>query len=193
MALTEEQMEKIRSGSIAAFEVLFNQYYRQVRAFAFGFLKNELEADDAAQLVFTKLWMNRFRLTSVKSLDSYIFTIARNVVTDMFRDRYHFRNFYCKIASQNRVESYEIDNDYDIKDIRGIVNDTITSMPEQRRRVFIMSRRQLMTNDEIAEELGISKRTVEKHISLALAELRSRLGEFLTCMSFILSLLTDKF
>ena len=185
MALTKEQIERIRSGSIAAFEALFNEYYRQVRSFALGFLKDELEAEDAAQLVFTKLWLSRSRLTFEKSLSSYIFTITRNVVNDMFRDKHHFSNFYCNIIQQDRKESYEIDSDYDIKDIRTILDDTIASMPDQRRRIFIMSRRQFMTNDEIAEKLGISKRTVEKHISLALSELRSRLGEFLACMAVI--------
>lgn len=186
MALTQELIERIRSGSIAAFEILFKEYYAQVRSFALGFLKNELEAEDAAQLVFTKLWMNRRRLSSDKALGGYVFTVTRNVVNDMFRDKHHFSKFYCNIVSQNRNESYEIDSDYDIKDIRSILDDTIASMPEQRRRIFIMSRKQFLTNDEIAEKLGISKRTVEKHISLALSELRSRLGEFLTCMLYIL-------
>ena len=133
--------------------------------------------------------MNRQRLSSDKSLGAYIFTVTRNVVNDMFRDKHHFSNFYCNIVSQNRKESYEIDSDYDIKDIRNILEDTISCMPDQRRRIFIMSRKQFMTNDEIAQKLGISKRTVEKHISLALAELRSSLGDFLTCMAFIFFLL----
>lgn len=49
----------------------------------------------------------------------------------------------------------------------------IGSMPEQRRRVFVMSRVDGLNNSEIAQRLGISKRTVETHISLALAQLKN--------------------
>ena len=189
MALTIEQIEMIRAGSIAAFELLFKEYYRQVRAFAYGFLKNEQEADDAAQIVFTKLWIRREHLAPDKVLNNYIFAITRNVVNDMFRDKHHFSNFYTHIQSQNRKETYELDPDYDIKDMRRILDDTIASMPDQRRRIFIMSRRQFMTNDEIADKLGISKRTVEKHISLALRELRAQMGDFLVFIAlFLLSI-----
>ncbi len=59
------------------------------------------------------------------------------------------------------------------------MRETVDAMPEQRRLVFRMSRWQFLSNDEIAVRLGISKRTVEKHISLALAEIRRKLGEFL--------------
>ena len=79
-----------------------------------------------------------------------------------------------------------MDPDYDIKDMRRILDDTIASMPDQRRRIFIMSRRQFMTNDEIADKLGISKRTVEKHISLALRELRAQMGDFLVFIALFL-------
>lgn len=51
----------------------------------------------------------------------------------------------------------------------------IDAMPEQRRRVFVMSRVDGLNNSEIAQRLGISKRTVETHISLALAQLKKLL------------------
>ena len=51
----------------------------------------------------------------------------------------------------------------------------IASMPEQRRRIFLMSREDGMSNADIADRLGISKRTVETHISLSLAQLKKLL------------------
>ena len=58
------------------------------------------------------------------------------------------------------------------KDLEDLINLAIQNMPEQRRKVFSLSRVEGLTNDEIAEKLGISKRTVENHITTALAMLR---------------------
>lgn len=58
------------------------------------------------------------------------------------------------------------------KELEAYIMEEINAMPEQRRRIFVMSRLEGMSNSEIAAKLGISKRTVETHISLALAYLR---------------------
>lgn len=178
----------IRKGSVKAFEQLFNEYFCLVKSFALGFLKSETEAEDVAQVVFTKIWMHREHLSADKSLSNYIFTVTKNEVNDYFRDMHYFSSFCSKYTSSSHTGSYEIDSDYDIKEIRSILDETISSMPEQRRKVFIMSRRQFLTNDEIASKLGLSKRTVEKHISLALATIRDRLGDFfLWLLIFLIS------
>lgn len=171
-------IEEIRRGSIKAFELLFNEYFPVVKSFALGFLKSEAEAEDVTQVVFTKLWMYRDRLSTEKSLNNYIFTVTRNEVNDYFRNKHYFSNFCTSYVSSPRPGFYEMDSDYDIKEIQEILDETISAMPEQRKKIFIMSRRQFLSNDEIAEKLGLSKRTVEKHISLALAAIRSRLGDF---------------
>lgn len=67
----------------------------------------------------------------------------------------------------------------EIKEIKSIVNRTLQNMPPQRRTIYQMSREQFLSNDEIAKTLGLSKRTVEKHISLALATIKKNLGDFL--------------
>lgn len=171
-------IENIRKGNINAFEHLFNQYYLKVRNFAFGFVKQMDMAENIAQNVFMKIWIGRENLVPDKSIDSYIFTIVRNEISDSFRNRgYTIR--YLEHAGMMMSGKYEIDSEYNVKEIKEIVRETVDAMPEQRRLVFRMSRWQFLSNDEIAVRLGISKRTVEKHISLALAEIRRKLGEFL--------------
>ena len=179
MTLTQGQIEEIRQGNIKAFELLFAEYYHKVRAFAFGMLKNEQEADEVAQVVFTKIWICRDRLVPSLSLTNYIFTIARNEVNDFFRQSFYLKNFRDVYLIHNKESLYEIDNEIDVKQMRGMLDDVIAEMPAQRQKIFIMSRKRFMTNEEIAAALGISKRTVEKHISLALATIREKLGEFM--------------
>lgn len=178
--LTKEVIEGIRSGNIKAFERLFNLYYLRVKNFALGIVKNTDDAEEIAQNVFLKLWMNRQTLSDHLSINSYIFTITQNEVYDLFREQ-HYSLVYRESLAQT-VDSEikdEIEAEYNVKEIKEIVTKTIESMPEQRRLVFKLSREQFLSNDEIAEKLNLSKRTVEKHISLALASIRRNLGDFL--------------
>lgn len=177
-AFTYEQIERIRNGKVADFEVLFNYYYPRIKNFAKGFLKNEYEAQDAAQIALMKVWQCRERILADKNLDSYIFTIAKNVVNDIFRDKYYSLHYREQFLADTPETGYEIERDIDVRDMRKLIDEIINSMPEQRRQVFILSRKHFLTNEQIAQKLNISKRTVEKHISLALNTIREKKGEF---------------
>ena len=169
MQITSHQIEEIRAGKIKTFEILFNAYYPRVKSFAFGMIKDQYEAEEIAQNVFLKLWSNREKLSSDNTLSSYIFTIVQNEVYDFFREKHYSLGYQEKMLSTPQNLQYEIDSEYNIKEIKSIVNRTLQNM----------SREQFLSNDEIAKTLGLSKRTVEKHISLALATIKKNLGDFL--------------
>lgn len=57
-------------------------------------------------------------------------------------------------------------------ELESLINRAIDNMPTQRKQIFYMSRKQGISNEEISQRLKISKRTVETHISIALATLR---------------------
>lgn len=177
--LSIETLEEIRKGNIKAFEQLFNLYYIRVRTFAFNMNHNMENAENVAQNVFMKIWLRREELTRQETLDSYIFTIVKNEVYDTFRRKNYALDYQEFLKNRSSSDSYEIDSDYNIKEIKRIVEDTVQQMPDQRQLIFRLSRQKFMSNEEIANLLNISKRTVEKHISLALAMIRQHLGDFL--------------
>lgn len=177
--ITSSIIEGIKSGSLKDFEVFFNHYYLKVRNFANGMVKNLDEAENIAQNVFMKIWLGRKTLLPDKSFDSYVFTIARNEVYDSFRNSLYSLNY--REFAKGRIseeDGGDIESEYNIKEIKRIVDETVAAMPEQRKLIFRMSRNAYLSNEEIANRLGISKRTVEKHISLALSSIRKNLGDF---------------
>lgn len=179
MQITDQHIEEIRAGKIKAFEILFKSFYPRVKSFAYGMIKDPFEAEEIAQNVFLKVWTNREKLWSTHTLSSYIFTIVQNEVYDFYREKHYSLGYEENIRANTTELQYEIDSEYNIKEIKAIVNRTLEEMPPQRKAIYKMSREQFLSNDEIAQTLGLSKRTVEKHISLALASIRKNLGDFL--------------
>lgn len=167
----KEQLLDLSNGDIKAFNDLFMLYFPKLKLFLSGFLDNEAEAEDLAQDVFVKLWQNRLSLTKVENLNAYLYRIARNTLYT-----YLDRSFSPDpITETNLYHIPSIDELEELifaKELEELIDITIEKMPPQRKTIFCLSRKQGLSNETIALQLNISKRTVETHISAALADLR---------------------
>lgn len=167
--------------SLSSFEEFFRLYYRKVREFAFLILKDNADADEVAQLCFIKLWDKRARLGEVLNLDAFVFTVVRNTTLDFIRslDRSQKGVANMRNSMATQYDSHE-ESRLDAEIIRNIVHEVIEQMPRKRREVYQMSREEGLSSDQISEALGISKRTAEKHLQLALSQLRTRLRDYIS-------------
>lgn len=164
-------IEGIIRSDAEAYRMLFRRYYVVVHNFIQRFIKDADSAEDIAQNIFLKIWQGRHCLDSKRSIKGLLFAMAKNESLNFLKSR--------RLVEERRVELFEnvIDNNSvtDIMDAleldRNIVR-SLNSMPEQRRKVFVLSRYRNMSNEEIATLLKLSKRTVEGHISEALKGLR---------------------
>jgi len=155
------------------FEQFFILTFPKVKAFAWKILRSEEDAEDIAQDIFVKLWDNPDIWENKETWDSYIYTMARNLIYNFLKHQSVELSYQEKL-SQDDSPSFEFDI-YDklyAKELQLLIKLTLDRMPEQRRKVFSMSRQNGMSNQEIADKLQLSVRTVERHIYLALQELK---------------------
>lgn len=172
-------LERLSEGRKDAYSELFDKYYLKVKRFVRTVSYGSLDADDIAQNVFLKVWEHRSKLASVQSLDAYLFTVTRNEVCDSLRKHQVKRKFEeAAINEESIVEGLRIN--YDTDEIARIVGECVSNMPPQRQMCFRLSREQFLTSQKIAEQLNISKRTVDRHLSLALKDIREALGKVLS-------------
>ncbi len=125
------------------------------------------------QEVFYKIWANREMMGKVKSFKAYLFTVARHMIHNHYEHNLVKEKY--ALSQSDRSEIYEPEQDMFAKDLSLLIDLVISQMPEQRQRIFKMSRKEGFSSDKIASLLNINKRTVENHISNALNDLRKAL------------------
>lgn len=167
------EVEHIRNGDAQAYEKLFHTYFEPLSLYTNTFLKDIDLAQDIVQQMFVTLYEKREQLQIHTSIKSYLYTAVRNRAMDHLRSQKIHSLHHEKIkASQSEIDTTE-DEEVLRTELQQKLYHAIAQLPEQNLKIFRMSRMQGLSNQEIAEELGLTKRTVETHISNALKKLRT--------------------
>lgn len=166
----------IAAGNRPAFEALFRLHYRPLCAFAMQYVKDGDQAEDLVQDLFFRLWMDREKTKVTSSLKSYLFQAVRNRCLNALKVQGRVRSL--------NEEVDEMEDEYDRTEEEHAeraarVHAAIEALPEERRRVFKLSRHEGLKYHEIAERLGISVKTVENQMGKALKTLREELIDLL--------------
>ncbi|MFC4476381.1 RNA polymerase sigma factor [Flavobacterium chungangensis] len=176
---------ELSQGSELAFTTVYNQYKNIVYSTALRITKSRIQAEEAVQDIFLKIWQNRDNLAEITDFESYLFIISRN----------HLFNSIKKIARETNLisefdqkESAIIDTDSNIKDeqYNTILNQIVEQLPPQQQKVYQMAKRDGLSHQKIGEDLGISTETVKKHMAQALKFIRLKISPY---MNMFMSLL----
>lgn len=169
-------IEMVKKGDVSAYGQLFRRYYPTLLSFIKSLLKNDEEAKDVAQNAFMKLWLFRDTLVSDKSVKNYLCVLAHNDIINIFKSKRVSSVDLHKELDETLQVGHPVDDFSDYMETSYRLSSRIEKMPPQRKRIFIMSRYENLSNDEIATRLNLSVRTVDKHIQLALKDLRGALN-----------------
>ncbi|HEY5499378.1 MAG TPA: RNA polymerase sigma-70 factor [Bacteroidales bacterium] len=175
--MEQQMLEALCVGEHKAFEEIFTAYYNKISYFINGLLKSEADSEELTQDIFVKLWINRQSIDPKKSFNAYIYTVARNAAFNFLKHKFVETSYL-----ENYTELNEVAHPEQLifaKEISLLVELTVGKMPVQRKTIYQLSRDQDLSNEEIALQLGIAKKTVENQLSLALQELRRIIHLFL--------------
>lgn len=171
----------INGDELVLFQELFELYFRSLVTYAYRYVNNWTASEDIVQDVFMALWINRDKIDFEEPIKPYLYRATYN----------RSINYLNSAAVQYRIDhadsldelidheilSYNQHDNMLLKEIEEEISSFVQTLPEQRRRVFLLSREENLKNKEIALRLDISEKTVEKHITKALSDIRTHLIE----------------
>lgn len=176
--ISKETVDKLRNGDHKAFDKVFIAYFNKIKYFINGLICSEDDAEELTQEIFVKLWINRMSIDSQKSFNAFLYVLARNSAFNYLKHKLVEQTYLnTPLPEQIAEDTEEI---IYAKEIALLVEMAVQRMPEKRREIYNMSRNEGLTNEQIASQLSISKKTVENQLSLTLKELRQLIHLFLT-------------
>lgn len=166
-------LKELKKGDHSAFEKIFERYSKQLFQFSLSYLKSEEAAKDIVQEVFIKIWNSRRELKTDTSFQSYLFTITLNSVRKYFNQLSKLNELKHDILFDSLGLKPDFDDRSDYQLMLDKLEELIKQMPEKRREVCIKKKIEEKSLKEISEELGITTKTVEYHITEAMRFLKS--------------------
>lgn len=177
----------LHNGDEKAMEILFRQHYQRLCNYANTLLNDMDESEEVVQQLFVQLWEKRETMEINTSIQSYLFRAARNTALNKIK--------HMKVRQQHAEEVTALSGQSEYASETVMQNElqkqillAIESLPEQCRLVFKLSRFEELKYAEIAEQLGISVKTVENHMGKALKIMREKLKDYLVLVLLFISL-----
>ncbi|MGE7773280.1 RNA polymerase sigma-70 factor [Chitinophaga sp. NPDC101104] len=169
-----ELLEHLKAGDRLAFEEIYRRYWRDMYRTAWLMLHDDAASTDIVQDIFVWCWEKR-GLMAVSSLGGYLNMAVRYKVANYIR-REKVRTGLFAEAEILQIPEPVQEMTLELKELRAIIAQFTEELPGRCRDIFYLSRFEYLSNKEIAARLGISEKTVENQLTIALKRLRTRLG-----------------
>ncbi|MDR0845734.1 MAG: RNA polymerase sigma-70 factor [Tannerella sp.] len=176
--LERELVIRLLNGDESAFAELYASYKGRLIYFAMKFVKSKQFAEDVFQDAFISVWLNRRFLNPNMPFSAYIYTIVKNRILNLMADMDRENELKKNILSQSIDFDNETEDGILYKDLNSSFEKAIDKLTPRQKQVFEMSRKDMKSHKEIADELHISVLTVQQHISDSIQSIRSYLSKY---------------
>ncbi len=166
------------AGDADAFEILYRRYRDKSYAMLLSFVKSHADAEDLLQDIFVKLWIGRKNLERVEDFDAYLFITLRHALSYALRKEEQQEKLKIRAGGFEHLPRATAEEQVHIRDIETLVSSALEQLPASQRRIYLMSRREGLTHEQIAAELGLSPKTISNTITLILNHIRNFLRQY---------------
>ncbi|MBT1687445.1 RNA polymerase sigma-70 factor [Dawidia soli] len=180
MEFTEQiSPTSLKTGDTTAFEMLFRTYYQSLCNYAYTFIQDRDEAEEVVQSTFLSVWEKREALEIHTAVKPYLYAMVRNACLNLLKhEKIKQRHVEGELAVAERsVES--VSRTVMASELEVRICEAMEQLPEQCRLIFKLSRFEELKYAEIADQLGLSIKTVENQMGKALRIMREQLKDYL--------------
>ncbi|RXK83611.1 RNA polymerase sigma factor [Filimonas effusa] len=171
-----ELLSRMAEGDANAFQKLFYQHWEKIFSIAVMYTKSEVLAEELVQDIFLKIWLHREKIQDQSNFQGYLFITARNHIYNKLRIKSQETEYRQELHA-HFADSRAADDLLILKQSQELIHQAVESLPPQQRKIFILSRYEGLTLEEIGAQMGISPLTARAHMRKALASLRSFLQQ----------------
>jgi RNA polymerase sigma-70 factor (ECF subfamily) len=177
---TTTTIKPLSAGSELEFEQLFKEHFKSLYAYAFTILKNESIAEETVQNVFYKIWEKKVPDNIQISLKAYLYKAVYHESLNYLKHQKIKARYQSHVMHQSRNHTDQNASRRILaKELEEKLRNAMNALPQQCRTIFQLSRFEGLKYQEIAEQLGISVKTVENQMGKALKQLRVKLIDYL--------------
>ncbi|MFD2870833.1 RNA polymerase sigma-70 factor [Mucilaginibacter ximonensis] len=183
-------LQRIKTGDQEAFGLLYRRYFARLSHFAFRRLQDEAITEELVMDVFFELWQQKAAIDAAANVSGWLHGVLRNKALHELRTRTtRERHLHAFASNQKAVVEANSEEQIDAQLLEERLQQAIGKLSPQCRQAFRLSRYEHLTYHEIASRMGISVKTVEKHIGKAIGLLRKDFKEYKVEAVLLLGLL----
>ncbi|WP_436490652.1 RNA polymerase sigma-70 factor [Chitinophaga sp. ARDCPP14] len=176
-----ELITMLKRGDVTAFDLLYARHWSGMYQAAYYLLRDQGACMDIIQDIFAWLWEKREQL-DIQAVPSYLRSAVRFKVANYIRSGKVREEFYTELAGLSLPETPGPQDFMELSDLKSIIGQVIRSLPEKCREIFLLSRDGQLTNQQIADLLNISIKTVEAQKTIALKRIRAAVDPHLLAL-----------
>lgn len=175
----KQLIAEVAQGNERSFALLYRHYYNQLFPYFSKFTGNPLHAQEILQGTFMRVWMHRDKLPEVENFQAWVYKIATRENLSLLRREMLAARKITRFASVRKpiMGADEAFNGIETGELEQEVREIVEQMPEQRKKIYRLSREAGYKPPEIAEILNISQSTVHNSLTAALRQIRARLAQ----------------
>jgi RNA polymerase sigma-70 factor (family 1) len=173
--LTDEQLViQLQESNKRAFEEIYDRYWYKLFCIAYHQVGSREESEELVHDIFESLW-NKRQETSIRNLSTYLVIAMKYRITNFIKSQITWRKYQEYLILNKIHETYSTDEIVQFSDLSRAVDEVMGKLPEKTSRVFQLSRFENQSVKEISDELHMSEKAVEYHITKSLKALKESL------------------